>query len=351
MPDIKFEHGGNIYEARRRPGENILDFSASINPLGLPPYVKGLISGNLKSILHYPDPEAVDLTGKIARHWGISRENVLAGNGSIELIYLIVTALKPKTALITAPDFSEYERALRCAGVRPDFLKLASSGGFRLDTARVTPSDIFFFSNPNNPTGNFIADKEIKIDALPAGTVVVDEAFMDFAAHESAHTMIHRAVRSEKVIVLRTFTKFFALPGLRAGYLVANKDIVRSLKSHQAPWSVNVLAQMVSARMLGDRAYYDNTRFLVKSQRNYLSGALSRIDALKVFPSAVNYILVRIEKRGLASRRLREELLKKGIMVRDCGNFRGLGRRFIRVAVRTRHENTILVRALKDILR
>jgi len=350
MAGLTFEHGGNIYEAKRRLGKEVIDFSANINPLGLPRYIRKLLSGNLGSILHYPDPDAKDLTKQIARYWGISEENVLVGNGSIELIYLIIAAFKPKTALIAAPDFSEYERALTTVRSRLRFLRLTEEEGFGLDLSRVKASDIFFFSNPHNPTGNIIVNSCDKIEKLPNKTVVVDEAFMDFADYEEKYTMIKKATRLKNIIVLRTFTKFFALPGLRIGYLIAHKDIIGMLKRYQAPWSVNSLAQIVAGSILNDATYMNKTRYLIKKERDFLSREIAKIDGLKPFLSEVNFILVKIEKKEVTSRRLTERLLQKGILIRDCGNFRSLSNRFIRIAVRKRSENQKLVEAIKNIL-
>ncbi len=351
MVGLMFRHGGNVHEAEKRLGRECVDFSANINPLGPPRRIKKIMYDNFDSVLHYPDPKAMDLTRRIARYWDIGEENVLVGNGSIELIYLIASAFKPKTALITAPDFSEYERALRAVGSRISFLKLAEEEGFRVDLTRSGASDIFFFSNPHNPTGNIVAGSCDKIERLPNRTVVVDEAFMDFVADEERSTMIRKAVRRKKVIVLRTFTKFFALPGLRVGYLVAHKDIIRMLKRHQAPWSVNSLAQIAARDILDDKVYMNKTRSFIKKERDFLFGKLALIDGLRPFPSEANFILVKIEKKGIESRSLSEQLFQKGILVRDCSNFRDLSDRFIRVAVRKRSENVQLAASLRLLLR
>lgn len=349
MHSLIFTHGGNIYEAARQTRKKVLDFSASINPLGLPERIKKVMRDNFDSILHYPDPEAKDLIKAIARHWNIGEENILPGNGSMELIHLIVWALKPKTALIPAPDFSGYECALTAAKSRVSFLKLAEDDGFRLDLSLVKPSDIFFFSNPHNPSGSIMVKGADKIENLPNKTVVVDEAFMDFVNDENEYTMIRRAVKDKKIIVLRTFTKFFSMPGLRAGYLVAHKDVIRLLKAHQAPWSVNVLAQITAESMLGDKAYIDSTRFFIGRERRFLSDSLGDIEGLRPLPSAANFILLKIEKKGITSGYVAEEMLNRGILVRDCGNFRNLRSQYIRVAVKKREENMRLISAFKDI--
>ncbi|MDI6606049.1 MAG: aminotransferase class I/II-fold pyridoxal phosphate-dependent enzyme, partial [Candidatus Omnitrophota bacterium] len=281
MAGLNFLHGGNIYNFKKE----VIDFSANINPLGLPLGIKESIYKNLESILHYPDPQARGLTAGISRYWGIGRENILAGNGSIELIYLILHALKPKTAIIPVPSFSEYERAAGIANCKIRFLKLKEKEGFKLNLASLGNADILFVPNPNNPTGNLLLQEPAAIKKFPGSLIVADEAFMDFLPDEKKHTLIWRAVKHKNLIVLRTFTKFFALPGLRAGYLVAHRDIVRSLSRYQPPWSVNTLAQIAAGTLLCDKTYIEKTRFFVEKERAFLFNALARIEGLKPFQS------------------------------------------------------------------
>lgn len=350
MPKLDFLHGGDIYAIRRKYPKEVIDFSANINPLGLPDYLKKLIRDNLDSVLHYPDPKARDLTKMIAKYWNISEENIILGNGSIELIYLLAVAFKPQTALIAAPDFSEYERALTAVNCKIHFLKLKEENNFKPGLAQVKPCDIFIISSPHNPTGNIVISGSDEIERMPYKTIVIDEAFMDFVAEENDYTMIRKAREGKNVLVLRTFTKFFALAGLRAGYLIAGKDTIRMLKRYQAPWSINSLAQISAARLLSDKAYIKQTRYFVEKERAFLFNELSGVTGLKAFHSQVNFILVKIKKKGVDAHSLSARLLKKGIMVRDCGNFRNLSQKFIRVAVRKRNENLRLIKSLKEIL-
>jgi len=350
MYKINFLHGGDIYGIKRKYHKEVIDFSANINLLGLPSRIKKLLRRNLDTVLHYPDPQAKDLIKAIARYWDIGEENILVGNGSIELIYLLAAAFKPKTALIAAPDFSEYERAMTIVKSRLRFLKLREENNFRFDITQVIASDIFIISNPHNPTGNIINNSRDEIARMPPKIIVIDEAFMDFVPGEKNSTMISRAVKSKKIFVLRTMTKFFALPGLRCGYLIGHKDAIRMLKKYQAPWSVNSLAQIAAGNLLSDRTYIEKTRHYVGTEREVLFNEFSGIEGLKVFPSKVNFILVKIEKKGINSHFLSGRLLEKGIMIRDCSNFRNLNNKFIRVAVRKRGENMQLIRALKEIL-
>ncbi len=350
MGNLAFEHGGNIYQAQRQYKRKFLDFSANINPLGLTSQTKEAIYKSFGSILHYPDPEAKNITRKIAQYWGIKEENVLVGNGSIELIYLIVSTFKPKTTLIPIPTFSEYERAARCIKSKINFLRLKEQLGFKLQATKINQADILFLCNPNNPTGNLILTDYRMIEKLPIELVVIDEAFMDFLPDEKKHTLIWKAQKNKRIIVLRTFTKFFALAGLRIGYLVAHQSIVNKLRQYKIPWSVNSLAQIAGEIALKDSYYFKATHLIIEKERSLLSAQLKKIKGLKVYPSVTNFLLFKIEKDKISANDLTERLLKEGILVRDCSNFRNLEDKFIRVAVRNRKENQRLIVALRKIL-
>ena len=369
MGYVDFLHGGNIYEVKRKYGRDVIDFSANINPLGLPQSVKKAIYKNFDRILHYPDSKASSITRKTAKYWGIDEENILLGNGSVELIYLIMSVFKPKTTLIPAPTFSEYERAAKSVNSRIRFLKLKEKEGFRLSRYG-DKADISFFCNPNNPTGNLILpslrgvprfrdDETISSGEIASlatlarndeGLLVVDEAFMDFLPNQKDYTLIWKATKSKRLIVLRTFTKFFALPGLRIGYLIAHKEIIARLRQQQPPWSTNCLAQLAAELIISDREYIKKTYKLIEKERKFLFKQLAAIAGLSPYPSVANFLLLKIEKAGITAKSLQELLLEKGILIRDCANFRGLNDKYIRIAVRTHRENIKLISALKAII-
>lgn len=349
MGNLAFLHGGNIHEAKRRHKKDVIDFSANINPLGLPTSVKKAIY-NFDSILHYPDPQAKDITHKIAKYWGIKEENVLVGNGSIELIYLIMSSYKPKTVLIPAPTFSDYERAARCVNSRIRFLKLKEKKGFKLDPPRLNNPDMLFLCNPNNPTGNLTLENPTMIRKFAARMLVIDEAFMDFLERQKNYTLVWQAVRNKRIIVLRTFTKFFALPGLRIGYLIAHQENIHRLRKCQPPWSTNSLAQSAAEAILKNKKYTNETLKLIKKERGFLVRRLSQFKNLKLFPSLTNFLLIKIKNARITSKSLKKLLLKKGILIRDCSNFRNLNNKYIRIAIRSRKENLRLLSALKKVL-
>ena len=351
MANVVFLHGGDIYEAKRKFKGEVIDFSANINPLGLPLALKKTLYANFDRILHYPDSTARNTTKRIAEYWQINNENVLVGNGSAELIYLIMSTYRPKTTLIPVPTFSEYERAAKSVNSKIHFLKLKEKEDFRLNISQLGNANISFLCNPNNPTGNLaLPSLRAKRSNPILGKIVIDEAFMDFLPNQEEHTLIRRAVKNRKIIVLRTLTKFFALPGLRIGYIIGHKEVINKLRRCQPPWSVNSLAQLAAELILDDKGYIKKTYKFINKEREFLFEQLTGIEGVRPYPSVANFLLMKIEKPGVTSEFLKEAFIKKGILIRDCGNFRGLNNKYIRVAVRSREENLKLLKAFNGVL-
>ncbi len=349
-------HGGDVYHLARTLGvqvADLLDFSANINPLGPPVGVIEAIQGALARLVHYPDPRCLELRRDLARYHGLSPEEVLVGNGSTELIYLVVRALNPARALIVAPAFSEYQKALEVAGVSPAFYLTSEAAGFTLDRwPEAGGAELVFLANPASPSGAWLPPERL----LPwlaawdaAGTfVVLDETFVDFVEEASVK---HHLRDFPRLMILRSFTKFFAIPGLRLGYLLAAPELVARLAAVQEPWSVNILAQAAGRACLQDREYMAQTRSLTARERRYLFQGLQALPGVTPFPSAANYLLARLTLPGWTAPRLRHRLLARGIIIRDAGNFMGLDDRYFRVAVRRREDNDRLLAALADCLK
>ena len=339
------QHGGNIEQLR-----NILDFSANINPLGTPDSVKKAIVGTLECIEKYPDPKCTELRARLAEHERISTENIVCGNGADDMIFRIVHALRPRRALICAPTFSEYSRALAeiCCDVYE--YTLTDDNNFDLDEDILhkldSTVDMCFICTPNNPTGRLtspdllcrIAEKCRQNDII----LVCDECFMGFVKDSSTYSM--RQFLSDNCIILKAFTKLYAMPGIRLGYVVCG-SISLADKIHKSGqfWSVSSLAQAAGIAALAEGNYVRNTVSFIKNERNYLAAELS--DAgVKVYDGEANFLLFRT-RAGLA-----EELLGHGILIRDCQNYSGLTEGFYRIAVRTHEENTKLITVLRRCL-
>ncbi|MFH1994635.1 MAG: threonine-phosphate decarboxylase CobD [Nitrospinota bacterium] len=355
------EHGGNIWTQDQKIRGKIIDFSASINPLGFPKGVKNVIRKNIDSIVHYPAPKSDDLKKSLANIHEIDSDNLLIGNGSIELIYLIVGALGAQRVLIPIPTFSEYEFASRGARAKCLFLKSNEKTGFKIDTEkllRLIPQvDLVFLCNPNNPTGQLFK----KMDILEILSVchknntilIIDEAFIDFVSGNKGEiSLISEAATLKNLLVLRSLTKKFAIPGLRLGYLVGERSLIRNISCHLYPWNVNRLAQVAGMEAIEDQAYIKKTELFINRERSFLRKGLKGIEGVKLFDSTANYFLCKLENRvAFDVNRLQEKLIDKNIIIRNCSNFRGLSNRFFRVAIRKRADNVSLIKSLAEGLR
>jgi len=344
------EHGGNIYQASEETGipiSGIMDFSASINPLGVPESVVLAIQESIKYLPHYPEPYTEQLTTQLGRHLCIEPQTILCGNGSTELIYLVARALAPRKALIPAPTFSEYERAcMMVRGTSCARFDLARENNFDLDPeefiAAMAGCDMAFLCNPNNPTGRSLK-KDVVLAIADAAErqscyLVVDEAFIDFAPE---HSVVNDVARYSRLIVLRSLTKFYALSGLRIGYGVFPHGVAAVMKDHKEPWSVNSLAQKAGSVALNDQEYQARTMAVIREGKQFLEKGFATL-GVEYVPSDVNYYLLRLPNAREAIGSLRE----KGILIRDCSNFPGLDGSSVRVAVRSREENAALLKEL-----
>ena len=351
------EHGGNIFAIAKSlglPPENMLDFSASINPLGMAPGVRAALSGCVDRLMHYPDKGAAELKESLSAYHGVATNELAVANGSTELIHLVPRVVPGRRGLIVAPAFAEYALALERSGWQTDYFTLKSGDGFSLSLPALQEKlgegyDILFICNPGNPTGALIPKDDMKeIIGLcrNSGTfLVLDEAFIDFCEEQSAKDLIGGF---ERGVLLRSMTKFFAIPGLRLGYAIGAPATIEAIASLQDPWSVNTAAQIAGIASLSDADYCRRTRKYVGEERDRLSAGLAGLSCFKPFPSRANYLLTEI-RNGLDAAQIRLKLIEKGILIRDCSNFEGLNGRFIRVAVRLREENEMLLERLDEI--
>lgn len=357
---IDFAHGGNVFAVARHLGiapEELLDFSASINPLGPPAGVKPAVMAAFDRAIHYPDDGALELKEALAAHHCVSPDNITVANGSTELIHLLPRLFPKGRALIVAPPFAEYARALERCGWERDYVHLKEGAGFTLDIAGLRQRlqegwDLLFLCNPNNPAGSVHPPGDIaRVAELCRGTgtfLVLDEAFIDFCPEASAAGLL---LSEPEAVVLRSLTKFFAIPGLRLGYSIAHPAVNRRLADLREPWSVNVLAQAAGLAALADTGFRQRTLALIREEAAFLLAGLKAIPGLATFPTAANYLLVRVEcPQGLTAAAVRDRLLERRILIRDCANFHGLDARYFRVAVRTREENLRLLDGLRWVL-
>jgi threonine-phosphate decarboxylase len=349
-------HGGDVERWAQSAGIeacDIIDFSASINPLGPPATARKAFTQSYREISRYPDPCGDKLKSALAKHHGMNPAEILVGNGSTQLIYLLCAALRPRNALIVGPAFSEYANALALTGANICMLPLDADEGFRFSTERLMAAwdkdcDIVFLATPNSVTGQLIPKTEIEKITHVASTrksmIVVDEAFIDFVEAESVKTLVRE---NPHLVVLRSLTKYYGIPGLRVGYLLGDARRVEQLAAHQEPWSVNGPALNVALACLADASFTTKTNRWLEGERKFLSEQLATLGGLHPLPSKTNFLLVRTDKRGTDALELRTFLLRKKILIRACDSF-GLGVNYFRVAVRRRQENRRLIASLAE---
>jgi len=355
-------HGGNVLRMALdhdlRP-DSILDFSANVNPRGLPECARERLqqaSTDPPYWQEYPDQDYTALRSALAHKHTLPVESILVGAGAVALLSAAMQALRPSRCLVPIPSFSEYAHFCACVGAKVDELVLREEDDFRIDSAVLSARlgghhDCLVLTNPHNPSGALLIKEEVlaflKSAQAQGVFVIVDEAFIDYAPDES---VVQYAARQPNVAVVRSLTKFYGCPGLRVGFLVAAPETVVRIAPSVPTWSVTTLAAATVEEALRDEAYVLETLQSNSTQRALLVASLSALGA-EVFPSSANFVLVRLQRGWPDSSATRELLLRhRGIAVRDCNSYTGLQPgKFIRVAVRTAAENQQLLEGLREI--
>ncbi|MCF6093095.1 threonine-phosphate decarboxylase CobD [Microaerobacter geothermalis] len=354
----QFGHGGDLFTASEKfsiDPDLWIDFSANINPLGPPQELFSRIQEDWKWVQHYPDPAHRKFTRMLSEKFKLPQSFFLVGNGAAECMALAILGLEPKTVGVVYPCFSEYEKMAKSFGVhvigcfsdrdtlRPDFNQL-----FKL----FTKCDLVFIGNPNNPTGVTYSDEELKQMAKWTDEtdtyLVMDEAFIDFLSSSKQLGLLSILEIYPKVVIIRSLTKFYAIPGLRLGFAIASPDMIKKMKNKQITWSVNQLALVAGAVCLNQTEYEEETRLLIRKERNFLIESIRNDLGWQVWPSEANFLLVRLPL-GFTATGIQQQLGRKGILIRNCSMYPGLTSRDFRIAVRSRGENCKLLNALKAV--
>ena len=347
--DDRLIHGGDARGFLARYGVVPLDFSANINPLGVPEEVHRAICAAAQGADRYPDPLCRDLREAIAKTEGVSSEQVFCAAGAAEIIYRLAAALKPKLALIPMPTFSEYALALTRQGCAVERHLLKAEDDFAL-TPAILPQlragvDLLFLCNPNNPTGRRI-DSALLAEILRRCAehnirLVVDECFLGFTPRPETRTLVPMLPQYKKLLLLKAFTKLYGMAGVRLGYCLSDDAaLLRRLYEAGPPWNVSSLAQQAGIAALTAQDYLEAGRTMVAAERARLHAALAAL-GFRVIPSEANYILF-----FSPAPQLGERLCQKGVLIRNCANFEGLYGGWYRVAVRTPQENDRLLAAV-----
>ena len=323
-------HGGNIFEVARRlhlDWRSLTDFSANINPLGPAPGVHAAIVGALNRIVHYPEKEPVELKVILAKKWSVDPSQILLGNGATDLIYFLARVFRGTVACLHVPVFSEFHRAFADAGLVEG------------DDVNAWPtSGLLVITRPENPTGRMhdVADLTEWLMGT-SNPVLIDESFIEFSGQPSLIRLIEQR---PNLIILRSLTKFYALPGLRIGALVASRDFVRQWQEVREPWQVNVLASAAAIAALNDDEHALNSMIFVDGERDWLFHRLRTLQDVTAHRSHANFIYLQLRYPAAF---LSDYLLERNILIRNCAGWPGVHGESVRVAVRTREENRILL--------
>lgn len=364
-------HGGNIYKIFREKNiDKILDYSSNINPYGLPENLKKEIFEKLFVLERYPDPDYIELREKIAEKNNLNIENIIVGNGATEIIFLFMKILSPKKVLIVSPTFGEYERAIKASTLADDsleinYFELKEAENFvlnikNLETELENNYDLLILCNPNNPTGQFLKLKKLeeilKICEQKNTKLFVDEAFVEFVEDWENESIINSKENKENLFIIRAFTKFFAIPGLRLGYGICfNNNLLKKMLEKKEPWSVNNIADLAGKTVLDDENYIQKTKEWIKDQKKYMYENLNKIEGLRAYKTEVNFILLKIEdnllEKGLDVKNLRKKMLEKGILIRDASNFIYLDKHYFRLAIKDKLNNEKVIETLTSILK
>ncbi len=357
-PGTKSNHGGNVWLSAQKWGlktEDILDYSANINPLGMPDKSRKAIERNLDQLVHYPEPDGKTLKEALAKYLGVNTANIVLGNGGSELIYLLGRIFYQSRILLLAPCFSEYGEGLENPIIFRVRLRAEANFEFPLMELcqQLQEKDLIFIGNPNNPTGTLFNRQELEELIIEAkknkAMVIIDEAFIDFVGNDafSLRDCIHTY---PNLIIAGSLTKFFALPGLRIGYALAAPGLINRMEYLLPPWRINTLALVAAEAALTSQDYIRETLDLINREREGLFQQINLIKGLKVFPGCANYLLVHAREAGLPTAVIQARLEAKAILIRDCNNFFNLDPYYFRIAVRSREENLRLVSSLKEVV-
>lgn len=319
---MKYTHGGDIY----RYDKKLIDFSSNINPFGMPESVRNAAMAAVMSAENYPDYSCRKLREQIALREGVLPEQIICGNGAAELIYSLAYAIKPRYAVMRQPTFSEYGAAVRAAAGSGEMLE--------------------FLCNPNNPTGT-LTEKEdvIRLIEECQGIFVLDECFNDFLDEPERYTCVDRINEYKNLVILKSFTKMYAMPGLRLGYAItADTELIERMYGARQAWSASSVAQAAGLAACADHDTPERARSYLRNERGYMTSELGRLGLEYIDPTA-NFVFFK------AMRGLKARLVDEGILIRSCADYAGLDDTCYRAAIKLHKENEVLIAALQRLIK
>ncbi|MBO6264625.1 MAG: aminotransferase class I/II-fold pyridoxal phosphate-dependent enzyme [Acidaminococcaceae bacterium] len=352
----QYAHGGDIYSDNAVSNhKEFMDYSANINPIGIPAGVRDALKNSVSGCIHYPDPFCRELRKGLRDYYSVPDEMIYCGNGAADVLFRLMTALQPKRTLVLAPTFSDYEKAALTVGSRIDHFFLNEEDDFTVTPAILKAitkrTQMVVLCNPNNPTGKLI-DRELLLDILTHCEslqipLLVDECFMDFVQDEEKYSLTPFLSEHPGLIILKAFTKIYAIPGVRLGFcLTSDVSLIDRLYASGQDWNVSVLAQAAGIAALKETEYLKESRMTISVEREYLISQL-RLIGVRVFEGSANYILI----KSMHNYPWPEKLKNHHILIRDCSNYQGLSSGYYRLAVKTRRENRKLIKIMKELVK
>lgn len=350
----KVIHGGDIYQYSGK----MIDFSSNINPLGIPETAREVLTGDWEHLERYPDLHYASLREVIANFHQLDADQIIVGNGAAEIIFLMGRLFHGKKVLIPMPTFGEYQEAVQLGGGQVEIVYRKNENDFALPMEeildRLHDVDGIILCHPNNPTGGLVGEKKLFQIIERTGQLnkllILDEAFIDFAPDPARVSGKKWLIDHPSMLIIRAFTKFFAMPGLRLGYGIGSNQLIERLKEMKMPWSVNSLAVEIGERVLFDSDYIQRSRKWMEEERTFLYETLSKFESLQVFSTETNFILCKIKKKNLTAQILKERMIEQGILIRNASSFSGLDESYFRVAIKDHENNKKLCQALQGVI-
>ncbi|MGN1031977.1 MAG: pyridoxal phosphate-dependent aminotransferase [Intestinibacter sp.] len=358
---MSVNHGANLYDLSSKYGfskDEFMDLSSDINPFGTSNKAKEYVINNINMVSMYPDPEYVNLKKSISTYCHCLDENIVLGSGATELISSFIKTIKPNKTLLLSPAYSEYENELN--KINSEIVKYFSKeeNNFIIDVKELVSSinkgnyDLTIICNPNNPTGFAFSRDEIEYILKNTDCyVMIDETYIEFT-ETNIYSSTKLVDEYNKLFVIRGTSKFFSTPGIRLGYgLIGDKNVKEAINKNLDLWNINIIASAMGEIMFLDNMFISNTIDAMLRERDYLTKSLSTIDDLTVYPSKGNFILCKINSKKFTAGELRDKLIPKKIIIRDCNSFDGLSEYYFRVCILKPEENRLLIKNLKDIFK
>lgn len=344
-------HGGDLLSYQDYYKGELIDFSSNINPTGVPKGLREVIIEAFKTIESYPDIKYRELKAAIADYLECHKNNVIVGNGAVEIID-IFTTISSRVVVMT-PSFSEYEE--RALVHKKEVVSIPYKDDFSIDIDKIRSAlkkdDLLILGNPNNPTGLRIEqDILIKIYGLvkeKEANLLLDEAFFEFAPEDYDSVKLFQMEAYENIGIIRAATKFFAVPGLRLGYGVTSHKIKEKVEAYQMPWTVNTFANVAGQYIFNDKAYIKNSKDYIETEREYMLKELNKINSIIAYKTHTNYILIKLLKYD--EEYVFDLFLREGIVIRKCSSFKTLGKNHVRIAIKDRPNNDRLIKLFKMI--